>query len=76
MLADTYSGELTAASPVWDRVYLCDVSPACAATCDDSSQNGEYYQVIPIEVTAAENLECAVTASTSPTRRCTCTATR
>ncbi len=63
ILADTYSGELTAASPLWDRVYLCNVSPACAATCSDSSQNGEYYQVIPIEVTAAENLECAVTAS-------------
>ncbi len=64
VLADTYSGELTAASPVWDRCYLCNVSTSCAATCSDSSQNGEYYEVIPIQVTAAENLECAVTAST------------
>ncbi|HOC42670.1 MAG TPA: hypothetical protein PKJ99_06585 [Thermoanaerobaculales bacterium] len=64
LLVDTYSGELTSASPLWDRVYLCDVSPACAASCDDSSQNGEYYEVIPIGVTAVENLECAVTAST------------
>ena len=64
VLTDSYSGELTAASPLWDRVYLCDVSTSCAASCTDSSQNGEYYEVIPIEVTAAENLECAVTAST------------
>jgi len=64
LLVDTYSGELTSASPMWDRVYLCNVSTSCAATCSDSSQNGEYYEVIPIAVTAVENLECAVTAST------------
>ncbi len=63
VLADTYSGELSAASPLWDRVYACNVSPSCSATCSDSSQNGEYYEVIPIEVTSPENLECAVTAS-------------
>jgi hypothetical protein len=62
--SDTYSGELTASSPVWDRVYLCDVSTTCAATCSDSGNDGEYYEVIPIGVTAVENLECAVTAST------------
>ena len=64
VLIDTYSGELTSSSPLWDRVYLCNVSPTCAAACSDSSQNGEYYEVIPIEVTATENLACAVTAST------------
>jgi hypothetical protein len=64
VLSDTYSGELTSSSPLWDRVYLCNVSPTCAAACSDSSQNGEYYDVIPIQVTAVENLECAVTAST------------
>jgi len=63
VLSDTYSGELTSSSPVWNRVYLCNVSTACAAACSDSSQNGEYYDVIPIQVTAVENLECAVTAA-------------
>jgi hypothetical protein len=63
VFTDTYSGELTTASPLWNRVYLCNVSPACAASCSDSSQDGEYYQVIPLEVTATENLACAVTAS-------------
>ena len=60
--SDTYSGTISTASPIWNRIYGCDVSPACAATCSDSGVDGQYYEVIPIEVTAAENLECEVTA--------------
>lgn len=59
---DTYSGTITTSSPTWNRIYGCDVSPACAAVCSDSGVDGQYYHVIPIEVTAAENLECEVTA--------------
>jgi len=59
--SDTYSGTISTASPVWNRIYGCDVSPACAAICSDSGVDGQYYEVIPIEVTAAENLECEVT---------------
>ncbi len=60
--ADVYSGTISVASPTWNRIYGCNVSPICAATCSDSGVDGQYYEVIPIEVTAAENLECAVTA--------------
>jgi hypothetical protein len=59
--SDTYSGTISSASPVWNRIYGCDVLPACAAICYDSGVDRQYYEVIPIEVTAAENLECEVT---------------
>ncbi len=59
---DTYSGTISTSSPIWNRIYNCNVSPSCAAVCSDSGVDGQYYHVIPIAVTAAENLECEVTA--------------
>ena len=60
-VVDSYSGTLYGASPVWNRIFGNAVDPACNASMSDSSQNGQYYEVIPIQVTAAENLECEVT---------------
>ncbi len=59
-VADTYSGVLDATSPTWDRIYGGAVDPACNASVSDSSSDGQYYEVIPIQVTANEDLECEV----------------
>lgn len=58
--SDTYSGSLTAASPTWDRIFGSAVDLTCNAAMSDSSNDGQYYEEIPIQVTATENLEAEV----------------
>ncbi len=60
-VVDSYSGTLDATSPTWDRIYGSAVDVACNASMADSSNNGLYYEEIPIQVTASENLECEIT---------------
>ena len=63
-VVDTYSGDLNpASSPTWDRGYSSSTyDAACGLSMTDSGSNGSYYEVIPIQVTANENLACEVTA--------------
>ena len=58
--SDSYSGSLTAGSPVWDRIFGGAVDPLCNAAMTDSGVDGQYYEVIPIQVTSAEDLEAEV----------------
>lgn len=57
---DSYSGLLWESSPVWNRIFGNAVDTACNASMSDSGADGQYYEVIPIQVTAAENLECEI----------------
>jgi hypothetical protein len=62
-VVDTYSGNLDpSSSPTWDRGYGSTYDASCNLSLTDSASDGEYYEVIPIQVTANENLECEVTA--------------
>jgi hypothetical protein len=58
--SDSYSGSLTAGSPVWDRIFGSAVDPSCNAAMSDSGVDGQYYEAIPIQVTSAEDLEAEV----------------
>jgi hypothetical protein len=60
-LSDTYNGSLSASRPTWDRSFGATYDASCNLAMTDSSNNGQYYEVIPIEVSATENLECEVT---------------
>jgi hypothetical protein len=62
--ADTYSGSFDISDPTWNRIIGTSTDPACAATSVDSSIDGQYYEAIPIFVTATENLAAEVTAFT------------
>jgi hypothetical protein len=64
LFADTYSGTLDGSSPTWNRIFTGDVNTSCAATSSDSSADGQYYEAIPIQVAAAEDLEAEVTSFT------------
>jgi len=58
--SDTFSGSLTAASPIWDRIFGSAVDLTCNAAMSDSGNDGQYYEAIEIQVSAAENLEAEV----------------
>jgi len=58
--ADSYSGSLTASSSVWNRIFGSAVDPGCAAAMSDSGNDGQYYEAIPIEVSATEDLAAEV----------------
>lgn len=62
--AFTYNETLDATSSVWDRVFGGSVDLTCNSAVVDSGSDGQYYDVIPIEVTAAENLEVEVVSFT------------
>jgi hypothetical protein len=62
--SDTYSSSLTAASPVWNRIFGSAVDPNCNATMSDSGVDGQYYESIPIQVSSTENLEAEVVSFT------------
>ena len=62
--ADTYSGSLTGSSPVYNRGFGGSVDPTCNSALIDSGVDGQYYEAIPIQVSAAENLEAEVVSFT------------
>ena len=54
---DTWTGSLTANSPVWDRIYGGSLSLECASNVSDSSQDGEYFELFCVEVTDSNPIE-------------------
>ena len=61
--SDYIVGTIDASSPTWNRIYGCNVDVNCAASCYDSSTDGQYYAVFPITTTVSENLEAEVVAA-------------